>query len=55
MVIVRNKKRNNRIFTDGDIKRTIQKKNMPINDLMIKSIMTKNPISINKNELALKD
>ena len=27
---------------------------MAINDLIIKSIMTKNPISINKNELAAK-
>ena len=54
VVIVRNKKKETTgIFTDGDIKRTIQKKkNMTINDLMIKSIMTKNPISINKNELA---
>ena len=54
VVVVRNKKKETTgIFTDGDIKRTIQKKkNMTINDLMIKSIMTKNPISINKNELA---
>ncbi len=56
VVVVRNKKKETTgIFTDGDIKRTIQKKkNMVINDLMIKSIMTKNPISINKNELAAK-
>ncbi len=55
VVIVRNKKKETTgIFTDGDIKRTIQKKNMAINDLIIKSIMTKNPISINKNELAAK-
>ncbi len=55
VVIIRNKKKETTgIFTDGDIKRTIQKKNMAINDLIIKSIMTKNPISINKNELAAK-
>tara|TARA_B100001121_G_scaffold243093_1_gene217660 strand:+ start:1968 stop:2939 length:972 start_codon:yes stop_codon:yes gene_type:complete len=55
VVIIRNRKKETTgIFTDGDIKRTIQKKNMAINDLVIKSIMTKNPISINKNELAAK-
>ena len=55
VVIVRNKKKETTgIFTDGDIKRTIQKKNTEINDLIIKSIMTKNPISINKDELAVK-
>ena len=55
VVIVRNKKKETTgIFTDGDIKRTIQKKNTEINDLIIKSIMTKNPISINKDELAAK-
>ena len=55
VVIIRNKKKETTgIFTDGDIKRTIQKKNMAINDLIIKTIMTKNPISINKNELAAK-
>ena len=55
VVIIRNKKKETTgIFTDGDIKRTIQKKNTEINDLIIKSIMTKNPISINKDELAVK-
>ena len=55
VVIIRNKKKETTgIFTDGDIKRTIQKKNTEINDLIIKSIMTKNPISINKDELAAK-
>ena len=55
VVIIRNKKKETKgIFTDGDIKRTIQKKNIEINDLIIKSIMTKNPISIDKNELAAK-
>tara|TARA_B100001989_G_C24514467_1_gene452325 strand:- start:522 stop:1493 length:972 start_codon:yes stop_codon:yes gene_type:complete len=55
VVVIRNKKKETTgIFTDGDIKRTLQKKNMAINDLIIKSIMTKNPISISKNELAAK-
>ena len=55
VVIIRNKKKETTgIFTDGDIKRTIQKKNTEINDLIIKSIMTKNPISIIKDKLAVK-
>ena len=55
VVIIRDKKKNTTgIFTDGDIKRIIQKKSMAINNLIIKSIMTKNPISINKDELAAK-
>ena len=41
------------IFTDGDIKRTIQN-NRQIKGLMIKSLMTRNPISINKDVLAVK-
>lgn len=50
--IVRNKKKETTgIFTDGDIKRTIQnKKNFK--NLKIKSFMTKNPKSINKDVLA---
>ena len=38
----------------GILREQYKKKNMAINDLIIKSIMTKNPISINKNELAAK-
>ena len=53
-LIVRNKERKTGIFTDGDIKRTIQKKSKSINDLKIKMHMTKNPISINKDILAAK-
>ena len=52
VAIVRNKKRETvGIFTDGDIKRTIQKNNN-IKKQKIKSYMTKNPISINKDVLA---
>ena len=52
VLIVRNKTNKTRgIITDGDIKRLTQKyKN--IHDLKIKSIMKKNPISVDKNMLA---
>ena len=54
VLIARNKKLNTTgIFTDGDIKRTIQK-NVNIKINKIKSFMTKNPISIDKNTLAAK-
>tara|TARA_Y100001935_G_scaffold248468_1_gene245709 strand:- start:908 stop:1876 length:969 start_codon:yes stop_codon:yes gene_type:complete len=54
VLIARNKKFNTTgIFTDGDIKRTIQK-NVDINKNKIKSFMTKNPISIDKDTLAAK-
>ena len=41
------------IFTDGDIKRAIQKNNNII-EKKIKSFMTKNPVSIEKDTLAVK-
>ncbi len=41
------------IFTDGDIKRAMQKNNDIVNK-KIKSFMTKNPISIDKDTLAVK-
>ena len=54
VAIVRNRKKETvGIFTDGDIKRTLGK-NDNINKLVIKSFMTKNPISIDKNLLAAK-
>ena len=54
VVIIRNKKNETTgIFTDGDIKRTIQKKSN-FKNLLIKSFMSKNPISINKDMLAAK-
>ena len=54
VLIARNKKlKTTGIFTDGDIKRTIQK-NIDINKKRIKSFMTKNPISVEKNTLAAK-
>jgi arabinose-5-phosphate isomerase len=54
VVIVRNnKKMTTGIFTDGDIKRVIQK-NSEILKKRIKLFMTKNPISIEKDTLAVK-
>ena len=45
------KKETTGIFTDGDIKRTIQKNN-DVKNLIIKYFMTRNPISIEKDSLA---
>ena len=54
VAIVRNKKNETiGIFTDGDIKRAIQNKKS-LDNLTIKSLMTKNPISVDKNILAAK-
>ena len=54
ILIVRNKKNLTiGIVTDGDLKRAIQK-NKDIQNLTVKNIMTKNPMSINGNELAAK-
>jgi len=53
-LIIRNKKNLTiGIVTDGDLKRAIQK-NKNIQDLALKNIMTRNPTSINRNELAVK-
>ena len=52
LVVRNNKNLTIGIVTDGDLKRTIQK-NKDIQNLSIKNIMTKNPISINRNELAV--
>ena len=54
LVLVRNKRKETiGIFTDGDIKRSIQNK-INLRNLKIKSFMTKNPISVNKDTLAVK-
>ena len=54
VAIVRNKKNETTgIFTDGDIKRAIQNKKS-LDNLTIKSLMTKNPISVDKDILAAK-
>ena len=53
VLIVRNKKKfTTGILTDGDLKRLTQKKEM-FHDLKIKSVMKKNPISVNKDILAV--
>jgi arabinose-5-phosphate isomerase len=41
------------VFTDGDLKRLMQKKNLKINNLKLKTFMTKNPFMIEKNQLAI--
>ena len=52
ILIIRNKKNLTiGIVTDGDLKRAIQK-NKDIQNLTVKNIMTKNPMSIDRNELA---
>ena len=54
ILIVRNKnKKTTGIITDGQIRRFSQKK-LNFQNLPVKEIMTKNPISIDKNELAAK-
>jgi len=54
ILIIRNKRNLTiGIVTDGDLKRAIQK-NKDIQNLTVKNIMTKNPMSIDRNELAAK-
>ena len=53
-LIVRNKKRyTTGIITDGQIRR-FNSKNINLNSLQVKDVMTKNPIKIDKNILATK-
>ncbi len=53
-LIIRNSKKCTvGLVTDGDLKRAIQK-NKDIKNINVKKIMTKNPISIDQNELAAK-
>jgi arabinose-5-phosphate isomerase len=51
VVVVNNQGLNSGIFTDGDLKRLLQKKNK-IQNLKIKSFMTKNPFIVEENSLA---
>tara|TARA_B100000941_G_C28485102_1_gene544501 strand:- start:167 stop:1141 length:975 start_codon:yes stop_codon:yes gene_type:complete len=54
VLIVRNKNRKTLgVVTDGDLKRAIAENN-EIKNIKLKKIMSKNPISINQNELAVK-
>ena len=53
-LIVRNKKRyTTGIITDGQIRR-FNSKNINLNSLKVKNVMTKNPIKVDKNILATK-
>jgi len=51
LVVVNDKGLNTGIFTDGDLKRLMQKKKV-INNLKIKQFMTKKPFAVEKNILA---
>ena len=51
VAIINNKGLSSGIFTDGDLKRLIQKKRR-IENLKIRSFMTKNPYSVEENTLA---
>ena len=53
LIIKNNKNKTTGIITDGQIRRFNQKK-QDINSLVVKKIMTKNPICIDKNALAAK-
>ncbi len=53
-ILVRNKKKNTKgIITDGELRRFSQK-NQNLHNILVKEIMTKNPIGIDKDELAVK-
>ena len=51
LVVVNNKGLNVGVFTDGDLKRLLQKK-INIKNLKIKSFMTKKPYKVEENMLA---
>ena len=53
MVVQNNTKKTNGIITDGQIRRVSEKKGN-LDNLKVKNVMTKNPISVNKEVLAAK-
>ena len=53
LIAINNQRVTTGIFTDGDIKRAIKKK-VDVNENIIKKYMTKSPISIEKDTLAVK-
>ncbi len=53
LVVINNKKLTTGIITDGQIRRSNQK-NISLINLLVKNVMTKNPISIDKDILAAK-
>ena len=54
ILIIQNKKKNTKgIITDGQIRR-FNEKNNNLSNMLVKKVMTKNPISIDKDALAAK-
>ena len=53
LVVLNSRKKTIGIITDGQIRR-ITEKNINLYSLTVKEIMTKRPITIDKNELAVK-
>ena len=53
LIIINKKKQIKGIITDGDIKRALQK-NTNLHKLIVKNVMTKKPICIDKDMLAAK-
>ena len=53
LIAINNKKLTTGIITDGQIRRSSQKKNN-LKNLLVKNVMTKNPISVDKDALASK-
>ena len=53
LIAINNKKLTTGIITDGQIRRSSQKKNN-LKNLLVKNVMTKNPISVDKDMLASK-
>ena len=53
LIVVNKKKITTGIITDGQIRRSTQKNNSVIS-LSVKKVMTKNPISVDKDMLAVK-
>ena len=51
LVVINNQNLNVGVFTDGDLKRLMQKKRN-INNIKIKSFITKNPYVVEENTLA---
>ena len=53
IIAINNKGLTTGIFTDGDLKRLMQKKKLKIHNLKLKTFMTKKPFMIEKNNLAI--
>ena len=53
LIAINNKKLTTGIITDGQIRRSI-KTNTNLKNLLVKNVMTKNPISVDKDTLASK-